>query len=354
MANNIKANAPNAIVAKQTISFVDAGITALNTEIVYLVDDPLLSYVPGRAINGISGFVSNKGYYLVAKTAMDLSAYLVPPLSGITQLSTPTNFTATPASTTQINLAWDAVANATSYVIDRATNSGFTTGLVSGIYSGSGTSFNVTGLTAATTYYFRVRAIAAGYVDSNYVSASGTTQSSASVEDIVWAQLTHATNSGGGDLTATGTNPQGGTATKKLAKANGNYVQQTIPSPTSDGFAAVIALSAVDDAVYDWSSSTNVMLATVFQYGDTMNTTTGPTDTAGTSLGSVSAGNIMRLELSGNDVLVKLSTNGGSSFTTLHTHTGVLTGVTNIFIKGILALAGSARVEHGEGLGLTP
>jgi len=353
MANNIKGNAPNAVVAKTTVSFVDAGINATNTEVVYLVDNPLLSYVPGRSINGISGFVANKGYYMVAKVDMDLTAYLVPPLSGITQLNTPTNFTATAASQTQINLAWDAVANATGYVVDRATNSSFTTGLVSGIYSGSGTSYNNTGLTAGTTYYFRVLATAAGYTDSNYATSSATTQSAGgTVEDIVWAQLQNATNAGGGDLQGNGTNPQGGTATKKLAKVNGNYIQQTVPPTVGDSNAAVIALVATDDANYAWSSAGNVVLATVYQFGGGMNTTTGPTNSSATALGAVSAGNIMRLEVSGNDVLVKLSTNGGSSFTTLHTHTGVLSGVTDIFVKGILA-SGASRVEHGEGLGLT-
>lgn len=354
MANNIKGNAPNAVVAKTTVSFVDAGINATNTEVVYMVDNPLLSYVPGRAINGISGFVANKGYYIVAKVDMDLTAYLVPPLSGITQLNTPTNFTATAVSQTQINLAWDAVASATGYVVDRATNSSFTTGLVSGIYSGSGTSHNATGLTAGTTYYFRVRATAAGFTDSNYATASGTTQTAGgTVEDIVWAQLQNATAPGGGDLVGAGTLPQGGTATKKLSKVNGNYIQHTVPATVGDSNAALIALDSTDNADYRWSASDNSFLATIFQFGGTANTTSGPTNSSATTLASVSAGHIMRLEISGDNVLARISTNGGSSFTTLHTWTGVLTGITDIFVVGVVAIAGSTRVEHAEGLGLT-
>lgn len=109
MANNIKGNAPNAIVAHTTASFTAAGITSVNTEIIYLVDDPLKSYVPGRAINGISGFVAGKGYYMVAKVDMDLEAYVVPPIDGITppptgdwtDLDFPnvTNLTESPANT---------------------------------------------------------------------------------------------------------------------------------------------------------------------------------------------------------------------------------------------------------------
>ncbi len=354
MANNINGGAPNVVVAKQTIAFVDAGITGTNTEVVYLVDTALQSYVPGRSINGISGFVANKGYYLVAKQAMDLTAYVVPPISGITQLSTPTGFTATPASTSQINLAWSAVSNATSYVVDRATNSGFTTGLASGIYSGSGTSFNVTGLASATTYYFRVRAIAAGYVDSNYATVNGTTQTAGgAVEDIVWDQLSLATTPGSGDLVSIGGGtPGGGTATKKLAKANGNYVQHTMQSSPLDTQAGVLLLVPADDANYTWSSGSNTIFAGIYQYAGNYNRMSGATNGAATGMGTVADGNIMRMEISGNDLLIKLSTNGGSSFTTLHTYTGVLTGVTDIFIKGILA-AGTGAVNKAEGLGLT-
>jgi hypothetical protein len=192
MANNIKGGAPNAVVAKTTVSFATAGITALNTEIIYLVDDPLKSYVPGRTINGISGFEANKGYYLVAKLDMDLESLVVPPVAGVTQLATPGSFTATQASSTQINLSWAAVTNATAYVVDRATNSGFTTGVTLAIYSGSGTSYNNTGLTASTTYYYRVRATASGYSDSAYATANATTAASSSYDTNAQAFFTAA------------------------------------------------------------------------------------------------------------------------------------------------------------------
>jgi hypothetical protein len=178
MANNVNGNAPNAVVAKSTISFVDAGITSDNTEIIYKVDDALQSYKPGRAINGISGFVANQGYYLIAKQDMDLSGILVPPLTGISQLDAPTSFAGVPASDTQINLSWGASPNATGYVVDRATNTGFTTGVALAIYSGSGTSYNDTGRTASTQYFYRIRATAAGYADSIYATANATTNAS--------------------------------------------------------------------------------------------------------------------------------------------------------------------------------
>jgi xyloglucan-specific exo-beta-1,4-glucanase len=71
----------------------------------------------------------------------------------------PSALTATAVSTTQINLSWtDNSANETTFIIERATNSGFTSNLVSTSVAANTTTHSATGLTANTTYYFRVRA----------------------------------------------------------------------------------------------------------------------------------------------------------------------------------------------------
>jgi hypothetical protein len=343
MANNIVGDAPNAIVAKATVSFLSAGITSDNTEIIYQVDGDLKSYKPGRAINGISGFTANKGYYLIAKQDMDLTSIVVPPVVTVPQLIAPATFTATPASSTQINLAWASSSNATGYVVDRATNSGFTTGVALGIYTGSGNSFNDTGRTTATTYYYRIRATAAGYVDSAYATANATTSSVISEETIVWNQLSNATTNSEGDLIASSsTVPAGGTATKKLNKANGAYVQYVVSADTA---AAVLKLSPNNDADYTWNDAAD-MCAVYSNAGTVTFINGGAYDNEGAS----SLGQILRLEVSGNDVLLKSSTNGGSSFTTLDTATGVLASVTDIFIKGSMA-AGAAGLMVNNAAG---
>lgn len=73
--------------------------------------------------------------------------------------STPSGLTATAGScgTGTINLSWNSVSGATSYTLQRATNSSFSSGLTS-VYSGGSTSYSNTGLNAGTTYYYRVRA----------------------------------------------------------------------------------------------------------------------------------------------------------------------------------------------------
>jgi hypothetical protein len=80
-------------------------------------------------------------------------------------------------SSSQLNLSWNAVSGATTYKVERSTSSGSG---YSQITSTGSTTFNNTGLSASTTYYYRVRASnSAG--DGSYSSvASGTTQSAGS------------------------------------------------------------------------------------------------------------------------------------------------------------------------------
>lgn len=66
---------------------------------------------------------------------------------------------------TTSDLSWTAVTNSTAYQLERATDSGFSDATV--IYSGSNTSYTDTG-TQNTHYYYRVKAKANGYTDSDY------------------------------------------------------------------------------------------------------------------------------------------------------------------------------------------
>jgi len=69
---------------------------------------------------------------------------------------------ASSSSVTQIDLTWGAVAGATNYTIDRATDAAFTLNLVSAPSGGPTTSYASTGLSAGTRYYYRVKALANG------------------------------------------------------------------------------------------------------------------------------------------------------------------------------------------------
>lgn len=73
----------------------------------------------------------------------------------------PVGLTATVASSSQINLSWSAAANATGYNIYRANAAYVATSLANKITATpiTGTSYNDTGLTAGTTYFYRVAAV---------------------------------------------------------------------------------------------------------------------------------------------------------------------------------------------------
>lgn len=73
-----------------------------------------------------------------------------------------------------LNLTWLASTNANNYVIDRATNVGFTTGVTLGVYSGPLLAFSDSGLTAATQYFYRIRAQGTNYTDSVTAATSAT------------------------------------------------------------------------------------------------------------------------------------------------------------------------------------
>jgi hypothetical protein len=77
---------------------------------------------------------------------------------------------------TTLTIDWTAVDNADGYVLQRATNAGFTAGLAT-LYTGALLTFGDTGRTAATTYYYRVKATSSGayYGDSAWAADDVTT-----------------------------------------------------------------------------------------------------------------------------------------------------------------------------------
>ena len=148
------------IATPSTNSYSNTGLTA-STAYTYRV----------RAVDAalnLSGYSAN-----ISATTQ------APPPPDTTPPSVPTNLSATPQSSSQINISWTASTDnvgVTGYRVERCTGSTCTT--FSQIATPSTNSYNDTGLTANTTYRYRVRATDAVPNLSGYSSVvSATTQS---------------------------------------------------------------------------------------------------------------------------------------------------------------------------------
>jgi aryl-phospho-beta-D-glucosidase BglC (GH1 family) len=104
----------------------------------------------------------------------------LPPPGAASLPNAPSGLAATVSSFSQVNLTWaDNATNEESFELDRATNSAFTSDLVTATLSANTTSRMVTGLAATTTYYFRVRATNSAGASEYSGTASVTTSASA-------------------------------------------------------------------------------------------------------------------------------------------------------------------------------
>jgi hypothetical protein len=143
-----------------------------NNETGYLVEratgtgafGQVASIAAGSTSYSSTGLTASTGYSfrVRATNSAGNSAYsntATATTSGTTNTApaAPTNLAAAATSNTQIDLSWsDNASNETGYLVERATGTG-AFGQVASIAAGS-TSYSSTGLTAATSYSFRVRA----------------------------------------------------------------------------------------------------------------------------------------------------------------------------------------------------
>jgi fibronectin type 3 domain-containing protein len=87
----------------------------------------------------------------------------------------PTNFVATVASTSTINLTWTGVTTSTGYKIYRSTSSGSGFSLITTISASSTTSYSNTGLSLYTTYYYTIGSTLLGFESASSSESSTTT-----------------------------------------------------------------------------------------------------------------------------------------------------------------------------------
>jgi hypothetical protein len=103
-------------------------------------------------------------------------------------LSTPSISVSQASPGDPVVIDWADITNATGYQVQRATNSGFTTGLTTLGTPSSSTYTDSESLTDGQTYYYRVKATAPGFTDSAYGTGSIAYEAGAgsTYEDIIF------------------------------------------------------------------------------------------------------------------------------------------------------------------------
>ncbi|HEU4830791.1 MAG TPA: fibronectin type III domain-containing protein, partial [Candidatus Saccharimonadales bacterium] len=185
--------------SRHQASIANAGSTTLTTQIVGFTQinaswtpvNNASSYVIQRATNGsfttglaeatvattshsFTGLTQGTTYYLrVLPKASSSDGGWSATKSVTMPVLTSVTVSATANSSTQITASWNSSSLATSYTLQYATNSSFTSATsLSGL---TGLSRAVTGLSTGVTYYFRVQAVASGATSSWSNTANATT-----------------------------------------------------------------------------------------------------------------------------------------------------------------------------------
>ncbi len=159
----------------------------------------------------------------------------------------PLNLVATPVSGVQINLSWTTFTGATGYIWERASNSSFTSSLVT-TEAGNITNTSSTGLTPSTRYYFRVKAKISGGESGWSMATSATTTSNVSVPtgQTVGLGIVGSTLTATASATCSSGTPQYGF---KYQVNDGGFTTYTSWNATSTS-----SQSAVDGNKYDYKA----------------------------------------------------------------------------------------------------
>ena len=180
-------------------------------------------------------------------------------------LAIPSNLTATAASTTQINLNWNAVTDAAGYKVERSTSSSGTFTEIAGAVTG--TTYQSTGLSAGTTYYYRVRAYT-GTVHSNYSTTVNTitlpaapanltaTAASTSQINLIWNAVT-----GAAGYKVERSTSSSGTFTEIAGAVAGTSYQSTGLSASTQYFYRVRAYNASGNSAYSATANATTQTA---------------------------------------------------------------------------------------------
>lgn len=277
-------------VGPDTVSYIDTGLNASTTYYYWVRAVNAVGASSSATNSTTTGSGANSAY-----TSIDDEPTVAPPTAptiGTATASTtgtpgtPTISVGTPTSSS-LTVTWTDISNETSYELQRALDSGFSSGLVTIPLQAGTTSYVSGGLSAATTYYFRLRGV-------NNVSNVALTWTDNSNNETGFT-IQRATDSGfTANVTTIAVNSAGATSYNDLNRLSGTY------------YYRVAAVGVAGSSSY--SSSTSVVVS------DT-NGSYSTTDSEPTSASSAYPPVTFQL-VSANVILSTLSTySGGNTLT---------------------------------------
>lgn len=163
-------------------------------------------------------------------------------------LDAPTGLTATVVSTSEIALAWtDNAANEENFVVERKSGAGDWT-LVTATLAADTSSYNDTGLTADTRYYYRVKAINTGDGSSPWSNEANARTTVISYDPPAWLHLYGGSAGGDDEPSAVAVGPDNHPVVTGFSFATeGGFDYYTLKLDRADAAAAIWSARYNDD-----------------------------------------------------------------------------------------------------------
>ncbi len=261
--NNLQAS--TASTSQINLTWTDNSSVESGYTIQYSTDSSLLTNSQTKTVAtnatsaSITGLSANTTYYFkVQATHSTLAASAFSNIANAktntnpTAPNAPSNLTALATSSSTINLSWtDNATDETGFTLEQATTSTFAAPVTTTTYAANITTATISGLTASTPYYYRVKATNAVGSSSVSNTATATTQAPAAVNPPTIITLTNPTTNPGVLTTPTFSisgNVAAGNTVKLYQKSGttncGTLVGTATASTTSVSIASTVALSA--------------------------------------------------------------------------------------------------------------
>ncbi len=249
----------------------------------------------------------------------------------------PTNFTATAASTSQINLSWSSVSGATSYSVYELVNG---SAQLIGTAAAGASSYSATGLAFGTRYSFEVSAVnSAGVATTGWMSATTltpavtvtapsvtATASSPTAAQVSWSAVSGATgyliyqwngsqavqvgNVGAGVFSASIPGQTSGTkyfyvtAYNGTSSASSGWVSVVIPTAPVSGVAPVLTAKATSSTTgtLSWTATTGATSYSVYYWNGSQSVLLGWVNgsTTAVSISGLTAGSTTQFRIVAN------------------------------------------------------